>query len=321
MHGYFPDPVPYQSLIKFRELRTLTSDEFFEFPDAVYCFVTAVTVILQISLQFPNLLKLCNHMAVILSGFSQVYELLLQEFFFWAESFLLAWIVFRKQSFNVTLHLLLKAILLLPESVKGIEACRLKLILFYGSGMAGEFCLFRIKSCQTAPYHGFLASVVPLGSSEVLSALAAEDNLGESMMTAEAAFPSVRSYAGDPAQQFILNLEKEVFRDNGFMVTFHIILRHDAVVLDSGLVEKIRGIGFLEQGVTNVLFIPENFIDGAGVPDFWVLHGIIGRPRDDRYLIRWKKYSSSRYPKAILLATLILLFVPSSFPVLMGWVA
>jgi len=143
------------------------------------------------------------------------------------------------------------------------------------------------------------------------------------MMTAEAAFSSVRSYAGDPAQQFILNLEKEVFRDNGFMVTFHIILRHDAVVLDSGLVEKIRGIGFLEQGVTNVLFIPENFIDGAGagVPDFWVLHGIIGRPRDDRYLIRWKKYSSSRYPKAILLATLILLFVPSSFPVLMGWVA
>lgn len=80
------------------------------------------------------------------------------------------------------------------------------------------------------------------------------------MMTAEAAFPSVRSYAGDPAQQFILNLEKEVFRDNGFMVTFHIILRHDAVVLDSGLVEKIRGIGFLEQGVTNVLFIPENFM-------------------------------------------------------------
>jgi len=31
-----------------------------------------------------------------------------------------------------------------------------------------------------------------------------------------------------------------------------------------------------------------------------VLHGIVGRPRDDRYLIRVKKYSSSRYPKAIL---------------------
>ncbi len=87
-------------------------------------------------------------------------------------------------------------------------------------------------------------------------------------MTAEAAFPSVRSYAGDPAQQFILNLEKKVLRNNGLMIPFHIILRHDAVVLDSGLVEKVSGIGFLEQGVTDVLFITENFIDGAGVSDF-----------------------------------------------------
>lgn len=28
MYGYFPDPVPYLSLIKLRELRALTSDEF-----------------------------------------------------------------------------------------------------------------------------------------------------------------------------------------------------------------------------------------------------------------------------------------------------
>ena len=207
-------------------------------------------------------------MAAILPGFSQIDELLLKFFFPFAEFFLLVWIVFRKEPFDVTLHLFLKTITLFPESVKGRKACGLELILFDGSGMADKFGLFRIKPSQTAPYHGFLAAVVPLGSVEVFSAFAAEDNLGKGVMAAEAAFPSVCSYAGDPAQQFFLNLEKKVFRDNGLMVTLHIILRHDAVVLDSGLVEKVSGIGFLEQGVTDVLFITENFIDGAGVLDF-----------------------------------------------------
>ena len=88
------------------------------------------------------------------------------------------------------------------------------------------------------------------------------------MAAAESAFSAVCGDIGDPAHQFILNLEKKVLRNNGLMVTLHIILRHDAVVLDSGLVEKVSGIGFLEQGVTDVLFITENFIDGAGVLDF-----------------------------------------------------
>lgn len=58
MHGYFPNPVPNQSLIKLRELRALTSDEFPELPDAVYGFITAVPAVLQFCLFFPYLLKL-----------------------------------------------------------------------------------------------------------------------------------------------------------------------------------------------------------------------------------------------------------------------
>ena len=91
------------------------------------------------------------------------------------------WIVFRKESFDVTLHLFLKTIPLFPESVKGREARRLELILFDGSGMVDKFGLFRIKPSQTAPYHGFLAAVVPLGSVEVFSAFTAEDNLGKGL--------------------------------------------------------------------------------------------------------------------------------------------
>ena len=46
------------------------------------------------------------------------------------------------------------------------------------------------------------------------------------------------------------------------MVTLHIILRHYAVVLHSGLVKKVGGVGLLEQSVTDVLFIPEELVDG-----------------------------------------------------------
>ena len=56
--GYFPDPMPYQSFIKLRELRALTSDEFPELPDAAYGFAAAVSAVLQFCLFFPYLLKL-----------------------------------------------------------------------------------------------------------------------------------------------------------------------------------------------------------------------------------------------------------------------
>ena len=58
MHGYFPDPVPYQSFIKLCELCALTSDEFPELPDAAYGFAAAVSDVLQFCLFFPYLLKL-----------------------------------------------------------------------------------------------------------------------------------------------------------------------------------------------------------------------------------------------------------------------
>lgn len=38
--------------------------------------------------------------------------------------------------------------------------------------------------------------------------------------------------------------------------------------IGAGLIEKVRGVGFLEKGVTDVLFIAENLVDGTGVP-FW----------------------------------------------------
>ena len=52
------------------------------------------------------------------------------------------------------------------------------------------------------------------------------------------------------------------------MVTFYIVLRDETVVLDSGFVQKVSCVGFLEQGIADVFFVSENFVDGACVPPF-----------------------------------------------------
>ena len=50
------------------------------------------------------------------------------------------------------------------------------------------------------------------------------------------------------------------------MVAFYIVLRHKTVVLDSGFVQKVCGVGFLEQGIADVFLVSENLVDGAGSP-------------------------------------------------------
>ena len=52
------------------------------------------------------------------------------------------------------------------------------------------------------------------------------------------------------------------------MVTFYIVLRNETVVLDSGFVQKVCCVGFLEQGIANVFLVSENFVDGACVSPF-----------------------------------------------------
>lgn len=51
------------------------------------------------------------------------------------------------------------------------------------------------------------------------------------------------------ADQFFLNLQVDFLRNNGFVVIFHIVLRHESVVLNSGFIQKIGGVGLLEADV------------------------------------------------------------------------
>ena len=52
------------------------------------------------------------------------------------------------------------------------------------------------------------------------------------------------------------------------MVAFYIVLRDETVILDSGFVQKVCCVGFLEQGLADVFFIAQDLVDGACVLPF-----------------------------------------------------
>lgn len=49
------------------------------------------------------------------------------------------------------------------------------------------------------------------------------------------------------------------------MVTFYIVLRDETVVLDSGFVQKVCCVGFLEQGIADVFLVAQDLVDGASL--------------------------------------------------------
>lgn len=48
------------------------------------------------------------------------------------------------------------------------------------------------------------------------------------------------------------------------MIAFHIVLRNNAVVLDSGFIQEVCGVGLLKKSITDVFFISKNLVDGSG---------------------------------------------------------
>ena len=52
------------------------------------------------------------------------------------------------------------------------------------------------------------------------------------------------------------------------MVAFYIVFLNKTVIFNSGLVQKVGGVGFLEQGIADVFLVSEYLVDGASVPPF-----------------------------------------------------
>ena len=124
-----------------------------------------------------------------------------------------------------------------------------------------------LQSTDAAPDDGFAATIIPVNSAEYFTAFAANDNLRKAVVAALGALFAISACLDhSPAYQFFLYPQEDVLWNDCFVVAFHIVLWHDAVVLHSGLVQEVCGISFLKQGITDVFLVSEEFVDGAGPP-------------------------------------------------------
>ena len=86
-----------------------------------------------------------------------------------------------------------------------------------------------------------------------LPALAAENDLGKTMLAGVAVtFAVLAGMDHASADQFFLDQQEDVLRNDRFMVALHVVLRDGAVVLDTLFRQKVRGIGLLQERVTDV---------------------------------------------------------------------
>ena len=156
-------------------------------------------------------------------------------------------------------------VLLAEHPVDGIDYHLLQKCFINRSAVAGVAGGF--QAAAAAPYDGLAASVVPVDTPVKLTALAAENDLCEAMLAGVAApFAVIAGVDHAPADQLLLHQQEDVFRNDGLVVAFHVVLRDGAVVFDVLFCQEVRGVSLLQERVTDVLFVPENLVDGAGVP-------------------------------------------------------
>lgn len=124
-----------------------------------------------------------------------------------------------------------------------------------------------LQPADAAPDDGFAAMVVPVDSAEHFATFTANDNLCKAVVAAVGAFFAIGTgFDHSPAYQLLLHPQEDVLWNDCFVVALHIILRNNAIVLDSGFIQKVCGVGLLKKGITDVFFISKNLVDGAGSP-------------------------------------------------------
>ena len=159
---------------------------------------------------------------------------------------------------NVLLELRLVGGLIANERVNCLNYHILQYRLIDGSCVA--FLPGRLQSTDAAPDDGFAATIVPVNSAEHFVTFAANDNLSKAVVAAVGALFTIGACLDhSPAYQLFLHLQETVLRNNCFVVAFYIVLWNNAVVLDSGLVQKVGGISFLKQGIADVFLVSEVF--------------------------------------------------------------
>lgn len=87
------------------------------------------------------------------------------------------------------------------------------------------------------------------------------------MVAAVVSFLTVGAgFTYSPADKFFLHLQVNIFRNNGFVVAFYIVLWNKTVIFNSSFVKKVGSVGLLKQGITDVFLVSENLVDGRSLP-------------------------------------------------------
>lgn len=134
-------------------------------------------------------------------------------------------------------------------------------------GMAAD--PYGLQSADTSPDDGSQSPVVPVDAPVELPAFTAFDHLGEVVAAGVGALDTVGAGVHHaPSGKLLLHQQEDVLRDDGLVVVFHVVLRHQPVVLHPRLRQEVRGVGLLEQGIAHVLLVGEDLLDGARVPAF-----------------------------------------------------
>ena len=68
------------------------------------------------------------------------------------------------------------------------------------------------------------------------------------------------------SDHFFLYLHMKVAGNNDFMTVFNIILRNQSVVWNTLLLQEIHHIGLLQKGISDILFVLEDFLQSFWSP-------------------------------------------------------
>ena len=106
-----------------------------------------------------------------------------------------------------------------------------------------------------------------MNSSIKLAELAADHELCKAVLAGVAApFAVAAGIHLASSGHLLLHQQEDILGDDSFMVVLHVILRNGAVVLDPLLGQKVRSVGFLQQGITDVFLVGQDLPGSAWVP-------------------------------------------------------
>lgn len=233
--GDLLDPASHQHFIKFSKEGGLLRNVILQVIDSLYLFVPCGCINGCFLAEFSESEDLIRYFVVVFFAIGFLNEILLQGHQFFVNAVNGCCLRCSDDCGNVKLELCLIAAFVAEHLIDGFDNGILKNQLIDGSSVA--FKPGGFQPADAAPDNGLDASIVPVESSEHFTAFTANDDLGEAVIATVASFFAIGTgFYHSPADQFFLYQQVNVFRNNGFVVAFYIVLWNKPVIFNSGLV-------------------------------------------------------------------------------------